>query len=483
MKNKLSTLFISLLLTFLVIFCLSSCESNETENQPSSTSSTNQSQTVDSQGNNDVIDNGETGNTETGNTETGNTETGNTETGNTETGTPNDNEKSQAIDLMSGYTSGTTKAAELDGAFINNQWRLAMELFKSSNKTSDGNVLISPLSIQLALAMTANGAEGETKSQMERLLGGEYTIDELNAYLKTYVSNLPNEKSSKLNVANSIWFRKNNFVPNQLFLQTNKDYYDASIYSAPFDKTTLADINNWVNTNTDGMIKEMLNQIDESSLMYLINAIAFDAEWDEKYSEDSIHKDLFTMENGISCEAEFMWSTEYAYYELDNAVGFKKDYKNGKYSFVALLPNVGVSVNELVDLLSYEEIINMLNNPDYSRDVMAKMPKFSYEYSLKMNDVLSLLGMERAFDESEAEFDRIGQADGNIFIGSVLHKTFISVDEAGTKAGAATIVEVKEECESTRKEIEIVLDRPFMYMIIDNETLLPVFIGTLTSVE
>ena len=466
MKNKLSTLFISLLLTFLVIFCLSSCESNETEKQPSSTSSTNQSQTVDSQGNNDVIDNGETGNTEAGNTETG---------------TPNDNEKSQAIDLMSGYTSGTTTVAELDGAFINNQWRLAMELFKSSNKTSDGNVLISPLSIQLALAMTANGAEGETKSQMERLLGGEYTIDELNAYLKTYVSNLPNEKSSKLNVANSIWFRKNNFVPNQFFLQTNKDYYDASIYSAPFDKTTLADINNWVNTNTDGMIKKLLDQIDESSLMYLINAIAFDAEWDEKYSEDSIHKDLFTMENGISCEAEFMWSTEYAYYELDKAVGFKKDYKNGKYSFVALLPNEDFGVNDLISSLTYEEIINMLNNPDYSRDVIAKMPKFSYEYSLKMNDVLSLLGMEKAFDAGSAEFYNIGEAGGNIFIGEVLHKTFISVDEAGTRAGAVTSVQMKDEME--RLEFEITLDRPFMYMIIDNETLLPVFIGTLTSIE
>ena len=104
-----------------------------------------------------------------------------------------------------------------------------------------------------------------------------------------------------------------------------------------------------------------------------------------------------------------MSSTEYAYYELENAKGFKKDYKNGKYSFVALLPNEGISVNELVDSLSYEEMIDMLNAPNYSRDVIAKMPKFSYEYSLKMNDVLSLLGMEKAFDAGSAEFDKIGQ--------------------------------------------------------------------------
>ncbi len=462
MKNKLSTLFISLLLTFLVIFCLSSCESSEAENLPSGKSGSTQSQTTNSQKKDDVIDKGD-------------------KTGN-EVGNNGDvKEKDQAIDLMAGYSIGTSSTTELDEAFIRNQWRLAMELFRSSNNESDGNVLISPLSIQLALAMTTNGAEGETRSQMEKLLGGSYTIDELNAYLKTYVSNLPNEKSSKLNVANSIWFRQSDFVPNQFFLQTNKDYYDASIYSAPFDDTTLNDINNWVDTNTDGMIKELLDEISEDSLMYLINAIVFDAEWDVKYSKDSIHKGLFTEDDGTTKEVDFMQSTEYAYYELNNAVGFKKDYKNGKYSFVALLPNEEIGVNELISSLSYEEIMNMLNSPDYSRDVIAKMPKFSYEYSLEMNSVLSSLGMERAFSESKAEFDKIGQAGGNIFIGSVLHKTFISVDEAGTKAGAATLVEVKDECE--RNEIKIVLDRPFMYMIVDNETGLPIFIGTLTSVE
>lgn len=460
MKNKLSTLFISLLLTFLVIFCLSSCESSETENPPSSTRSPTQSQTIDSQGQADIIDRGDgAGNTDV-------------------------KDENQAIDLMAGYTAGISSTRELDEAFISNGWRLATQLFKSSNESSpNGNVLISPLSIQLALAMTANGAEGQTKSQMETLLGNNFTIDELNAYLKTYVSNLPNEKGYKLNVANSIWFRNWGFAPNSDFLQANKNYYDASIYSAPFDNTTVNDINNWVNTNTDGMIKKLLDKIDTDSLMYLINAIAFDAEWDVKYSEDSIHNDLFTMENGETKETEFMQSTEYAYYELNNAVGFRKDYKNHKYSFVALLPNEEISINDFVNSLSYEEIINMLNNPDYSKDVIAKMPKFSYEYSLEMNDVLSSLGMERAFDQTGAEFGKIGQAGGNIFIGSVIHKTFISVDEAGTKAGAVTSVEMKDECAGERNEIEIALDRPFVYMIIDNATGLPVFIGTLTSIK
>ena len=472
MKNKLNLSFISFLLTLLVIFCLSSCQGKKTDNFPDATPSTTQSQTKDSQG-------ASTGNTDTGNSQTGNSQIGDDgDVGDV----GNEEEKSQTVDLMSGYTFGTLSTNPINEAFVSNQWRLALELFKgSNNESTEGNVLISPLSIQLALAMTANGADGETKSQMERLLGNDLTITELNAYLKSYVDSLPSGEKYKLSVANSIWFRNYCFIPNEHFLQTNKDYYDASIYSAPFDSSTVEDINSWVDKNTDGMIKELIEQIDNSSLMYLINAIAFDAEWEEKYSEYSIKEGTFTCEDGTMQEVEFMSSTEYAYYELENAKGFKKDYKNGKYSFVAILPNEGLCVNELVDSLSYEEMIDMLNNPNYSRDVIAKMPKFSYEYSLKMNDVLSLLGMEKAFNPTGAEFYNIGEAGGNIFIGEVLHKTFISVDEAGTKAGAATVVELKDECE--RNEIEIVLDRPFMYMIIDNETLLPVFIGTLTSVE
>ena len=390
MKNKLNLSFISFLLTLLVIFCLSSCQGKKTDNFPITTPSTTQSQTQDSQG------------ASTGNTDTGNSQTGNSQIGDVgDVGDAGDvDEKSQTVDLMSGYTSGTLSTNPINEAFVSNQWRLALELFKgSNNESAEGNVLISPLSIQLALAMTANGADGETKSQMERLLGNDLTITELNAYLKSYVDSLPSGEKYKLSVANSIWFRNYCFIPNEHFLQTNKDYYDASIYSAPFDSSTVEDINSWVDKNTDGMIKELIEQIDNNSLMYLINAIAFDAEWEEKYSEYSITEGIFTCEDGTKQEVELMSSTEYAYYELENAKGFRKDYKNGKYSFVALLPNEGISVNELVDSLSYEEMIDMLNNPNYSRDIIAKMPKFSYEYSLEMNDVLSLLGMERAFNE------------------------------------------------------------------------------------
>ncbi len=395
------------------------------------------------------------------------------------------NERTETVNLMEGYEKGDIIGLETDSAFSENQWRLAMALFKSINEASEeDNILISPLSIQLALSMTANGANGQTRDEMTSLLGDEYTLESLNEYLLNYVENLPSSEKYKLEIANSIWLKQNGIIPNDDFLQTNKTYYDAEIYSAPFDSTTVTDINTWVNENTDGLIPRLLDEIGEDAVMYLINAMVFDAEWDEKYDEDSIYDDFFTTEQGVEQAVEMMCSTEYVYIEANGAIGFKKNYKDGKYSFVALLPNEGVSVDEYIATLTDEEIVYALNNPNYSKTIHAKMPKFSYDCSLDMNNVLMALGMPTAFNMETADFSGMGTAkNGNLHISNVIHKTFISVDEAGTKAGAVTSVEMSDECETVYvNEVYISLDRPFVYMIIENETNTPIFIGALESV-
>lgn len=387
-----------------------------------------------------------------------------------------------ATDLTSEYERVYGSLKQVDEAFIKNQMTLALKLFKASaNESRDENVLISPLSIQLALAMTANGANGQTKAEMEALLGGGIDIEELNEYLVTYVNKLPESEKYKLEIANSIWLKNGGIVPNEGFLSTNKGYYDARIYSAPFDETTVNDINHWVSDKTDGMIDEIVNQIDPNSIMYLINAVMFDAEWASIYSKDQIEKGEFTSITGEKQTVDMMHSSEHRYVELDNATGFKKNYKYGKYSFVALLPNEGITLDELVESLDGEELLSAIKYAE-TTTVLAAMPKFSYEYTLKMNDVLKALDMPTAFDPNTADFTGMGQSDGNVYINSVTHKTFITVDEAGTKAGAVTSVEMAGT--SAPIEIKVVnLDRPFLYMIVDNETNLPIFVGTLTSVE
>ena len=165
---------------------------------------------------------------------------------------------------------------------------------KLFNESFNGeNILMSPVSIISALGMVTNGANGNTLSELEDTLGSD--AQALNDYLKAYANYLPSSKKSKVSIANSIWFRDiESLTIDKNFLQTNKDYYDASIYKAPFDESTKDDINTWVNKNTDGMIESLLEEApSDSAVMYLINALSFDAEWEKIYTESEVFDSKF----------------------------------------------------------------------------------------------------------------------------------------------------------------------------------------------
>ena len=390
----------------------------------------------------------------------------------------------QFDDLMDGIKprGNTGDAADLTDVSDAAVTDFAIRLFKES--MADGeNTLISPLSVLVALSMTANGADNETLSQMEAVLG--MPIDQLNTWISTYMANLPEEEKYKLSLANSIWFTDDErFTVNQDFLQTNADYYGADIYRAPFDDDTCKDINKWVKDNTDGLIKNILDQIPKEAVMYLINALAFDAEWQDIYFESQVREGEFTTENGEKRNVDMMYSEENKYLEDKHATGFIKYYKDRKYAFAALLPKEGTTVSEYIASLDGEHLNNLLTNAK-SAFVNTSIPKFETEYDVEMSAVLSGMGMPDAFSGSTADFSKLGHStEGNIFISRVLHKTFISVDERGTKAGAATVVEMNDECAMLVEDPkQVYLDRPFVYMLIDCETNLPFFIGTMMDVE
>lgn len=390
--------------------------------------------------------------------------------------------KVQAKDLMEGITPNNVDALDDLSSQNADVTDFAIRLFKASNENGK-NTLISPLSVLCALAMTANGAEEETLTQMEEVLG--MTTDELNLYLYSYMKNLPQGDKYKLSLANSIWFTEDErFTVNQDFLQTNADYYGADIYKAPFDKQTLKDINNWVKQNTDEMIPEILDQIPPEAIMYLVNALAFEAEWSEIYEKHQVKDGEFTKEDGTKQDVKFMYGSEGTYFEDEKATGFMKRYKGGKYAFVAMLPNEGVSVSEYIASLDGESLNALIANPQYAT-VRTSIPKFETEYKVEMSDILQSMGMTEAFDIYNADFEGLGTSTGgNIYISRVLHKTFISVGEKGTKAGAATIVEMKDGAAAEPTEPkEVYLDRPFVYMLVDCENNIPFFIGTMMDVN
>ena len=388
----------------------------------------------------------------------------------------------KATDLMSEVKPQNVTGKASDNNFKENMANFSMELFKKSLEEKE-NTLISPLSMTLALSMTANGADNETKKQIEALLGGDISIDELNEYLYSYVKGLPSEEKSKLGIANSIWFRdeEGRLEVKPDFLQKNADYYGASIYSSAFDDQTLKDINNWVSTNTDGMIDKILDKIDGDAVLFLINAIVFDAQWQNVYEKNDVYEGNFTSINGTTQRVEFMSSGEYQYPDDGKATGFIKPYAGDAYSFIALLPNEDISLESYIASLSGTGFLRTLENVEHGF-VSTSMPKFEFEYGKEMNKILADLGMSDAFDSDSADFSKMAaSSNGDIYIGKVLHKTYISVDELGTKAGAVTSVEMKDAT-GPYVERSVILNRPFAFMIIDNSTNLPIFMGTVLTV-
>ena len=394
----------------------------------------------------------------------------------------------QAVDLMEGITAQDVTEKALDETFATAMTDFGVMLFQNrllADGESEGeNVLISPLSVMLALAMTANGAKGETRAEMEKFLGGELTIEELNRYLYTNVKKLPAGDSYKLDIANSIWIRDvESLTVYEDFLQTNADYYQAAVRKEPFDEGTKDEINGWVKENTDGLIDSIVEEIPAETMMYLLNALVFDAKWAREYYQEDIREGSFTAADGKLRKVSMMSSEETVYLDDREAVGFIKYYTDNAYSFVALLPDENVEIEDYIASMTGERIRSLIENGRRAT-VIARTPKFSYEDETLMNEELKALGMPLAFSGECADFSGMGRTEGgNLYIGNVVHKTFISVDELGTKAGAVTAVSV-DECEAVSPDniYYVTLDRPFVYMILDNAAGVPVFIGAVMDI-
>lgn len=383
----------------------------------------------------------------------------------------------RAKDLMKNVSANSADEKPVDDDFIRSAANFSVGLFQKT-ETENRNSLISPTSVMASLTMAANGAARQTLSEMEKVLCGNIPLAELNKYQAYYLRHLPNEKKYKVTRADSIWFR-NGLNVKADFLQKNANYFSAAAYQSAFDQQTADDINRWVKKNTGGKIDKMVDSINADTAMYLIDTVTFGAEWKDIYQKDDVKKNEFTAADGTKQSVDFMHSSELLYLDDGQATGFIKPYSGDKYSFVVLLPNETVSAEQYIQQLTGEKLIALLKSAEKT-EVEASLPKFSYTYAIHMNDALKAMGMPDAFSDT-ADFSEIAdQTDGNLYIGDVLHKTFITVDERGTKAGAATRTDMLEKC---LPEKVVNLNRPFVYAIVENETDLPLFIGTVMSVK
>lgn len=345
----------------------------------------------------------------------------------------------------------------------------------------EGNTLVSPLSIALAFAMVAEGADTETLAEIESVFGMD--INEIRQFAYSYM--YPKAVNNQLTASNSLWVNAaESFKVKDDFLQINADYHKADVFMTKFSRKTVEEINNWVKKNTEGMIDKIVDNLDKRSVMCLVNALLFDAKWEEEYKEHQVNDGVFTTEKGEINPVKYLDGPENLYIKDENAKGFVKYYDGRDYAFVALLPDADVSVQDYVKTLNGKKFDELLKNVEETK-VITRIPKFEYETKLNLNSVLKDMGMEKAFDKEKADFSRLGQIlGGNIWVGDVMHSTKITVAEQGTKAGAATaVIKYGAGASPVQEEPkEVYLERPFVYMIIDMENNLPVFMGTVMSV-
>ena len=388
-----------------------------------------------------------------------------------------------------------SEGAVTDEKFAGAEMNFGVDLLKKcyeNKKDGVKNLIISPLSVSAALSMTANGADGETLKEMEKLLGNGLSLDEINEYMAYYISQLPDEEKKKIYLADSIWFKDDpTFKVYDEFLEANKKYYNSEIYKSALEPNSIVkDVNSWVNKNTKGMIPSLITKenIKSNTMMMLINTLYFEAEWWSPYLSTTDGK--FTDLDGKKFPIQEMNSMERQYFDLGNADAFKKPYMNGDYSFVGILPHEDVDFNEYIQNLdgaALAEGLKECEDPD-TVDLYVMIPKFKYNYSESLKDILSDLGMKTAFDPDMANFSKINDLSVKdslpLYIDDVLHKTKIEVTEKGTKAAAATAVIMGAGAAAPieKKKVYIYLDRPFVYMIVDKNNV-PLFIGAATQLE
>ncbi|MEN8228422.1 MAG: serpin family protein, partial [Bacteroidota bacterium] len=369
------------------------------------------------------------------------------------------------------------KAAEIieaDKAF-------GFELFREVYlQSEEDNIMISPLSVSYALGMTYNGAAGTTLDAFIDVLHfGDLTKDEVNESYKDLMDQMLNlDDKVEFSIANSIWYRLG-FQVLAEFIQTNEDYFDAEVKEIDFsDPQTLEVINGWIESNTNGKIKDMLDFIPADAVMYLINAIYFNAPWKYEFVKADTYQGDFNLTDGTKHQADYMRvSGNFQYTSNEEFTAVDLPYGDSTFSMVVMLPSPGKELSELVASLDVGHWNSWFENSSYT-EVQVDLPKFKYEFKKLLNKPLINLGLGVAFS-GEADFTRI-TPPGGIYISRVIHQTFIDVQEEGTEAAAATIVELRETSSSP---FNFKADRPFLYLIKENSTGAIIFIGKVGKPE
>ena len=350
---------------------------------------------------------------------------------------------------------------------------------------ADDNIVISPYSIYTALAMTAEGADKETLSQMRSVLKLDKNItpaDSLGA-LQNYLLTQSGD-NVEIEIANALWMA-NNYKIRETFINTIQNDYQAELHQSDFydQKMVLQEINNWVAGKTNDKIPEILQYLAPASKLVLLNAIYFKAEWQHKFNPRFTRKEDFHLNSSEMIKTDMMHLTKrFNYYEDDILQAIRMEYDDSDYSMLILLPRESSLLPDVINKLNQEYYNEINSNWIAGKSVIVALPKFKIDYSRMLNEDLSVMGMPDAFTFG-ADFSRInGRMD--LEIGQVQHRGFIEVDETGSEAAAATAVTMTMNSAGPPKDqYEFTADHPFIFLLQENTSNLILFAGIVNNPE
>jgi len=356
------------------------------------------------------------------------------------------------------------------------------DLFKASFSASKNkNVVVSPFSVKMALSMAAQGANGKTLEEMNKVIGLDETSNE---YFRRLIEDAAKDGDITLNIANSVWLRQG-LKFNQEYLDILNQYYMAQASTLDFGNPSSKDtINRWVSEKTNGKIEEIVDEIKPLDIAFLINAIYFNANWSTPFEEGYTSKKDFTLLDGSKVKADLMSKTAYLLYQENNEFqAVELPYgEDERYVMRVYLPKEDVKFEKFVNSID-KEILQQWGENFSSMKGVLELPKFKTEYSSSMKDILISMGIKEAFNPNSADFSKMVTVEGeNVYISKVMHKTYIDVNEKGTEAAAATSVGMSATSGPQPEEMfEMIVDRPFVFTIDDKESGETLFIGAIIN--
>jgi serpin B len=366
-------------------------------------------------------------------------------------------------------TTNQVSLIESDNSFAFDIFRKVLD-----NSAESENIIISPLSISSALSMTLNGANGATRDSMLKALRmNGLTPDMINNSYKSLTEALLSvDKRVLISIANSVWSEKN-FVVKKPFTDILTGFYNAE--SRSFDITdpqVPSLINNWIDTKTNGLIKNMVDKLDPNTVMLLINAIYFKGKWKSQFDATNTVQGSFYKPGGVAEQVSMMKQTsDYKIYKGERFTLAELPYGQGNFVMDVILPDDNNGIINIIPLINDNSMKGWLNLMS-SRKTDLSFPRFKYGYKKELSDILTDMGMGITFGNN-ADFSNI--SDLRLYISLVLHQAFIETNEEGTEAAAATIVGI-----STTAIIEpfnLNIDHSFLYIIRETTTSSILFMG------